>query len=123
MSSQGPKIVDKPWGHEEVFAATERYVGKILFIRGGQALSLQFHERKDETIRMLEGMMRLLAGPAVDRLETHELGPGDTYHIPPGTIHRMLAEEDSLVLEVSTPELDDVVRLEDRYGREGTNAP
>ncbi len=123
MPLESSKIVDKPWGYEEIFASTERYVGKILFIRAGQALSLQFHERKDETIRMLEGIMRLLAGPDVDRLEPHVLEPGDRFHIPPGTIHRMLAEEDSLVLEVSTPELDDVVRLEDRYGREGTNAP
>ncbi len=117
------RVVDKPWGHEEIFAHTGRYVGKILFIRAGEALSLQYHERKEETLRVLEGRMKLLAGTDRDGLEEWMLTPGDTFHVPPGTIHRMIADEDTLVLEVSTPELDDVVRLEDRYGREGTSAP
>jgi mannose-6-phosphate isomerase-like protein (cupin superfamily) len=117
------QFVAKPWGHEEIFARTDRYVGKILFIRAGEALSLQYHRRKEETLRVLEGRMKLLAGSDADRLEEYMLGPGDTFHVPPGTIHRMIGDEDTLVLEVSTPELDDVVRLEDRYGREGTSAP
>ena len=118
-----PRRVEKPWGHEEIFAETGRYVGKILFIRRGEALSLQYHERKDETIRILDGAMEFVAGPAVESLESLRLGPGEVFHVPPGTVHRMIALEDTHVLEVSTPELDDVVRLEDRYGREGTNAP
>ena len=118
-----PRLVEKPWGGEEIFARTDRYVGKILTIRAGEALSLQYHRTKDETIRVLDGRMRFLAGSSGEALEEHELGPGDTYHVTPGTIHRMIAIEDTRVLEVSTPELDDVVRLEDRYGREGTSAP
>ncbi len=118
-----PRRIEKPWGHEEIFAVTERYVGKILFIREGEALSLQYHERKDETIRILDGLMELVSGPEPEALESHRLQPGDVFHVPPGTVHRMIALEDTRVLEVSTPELDDVVRLQDRYGREGTNIP
>ncbi len=118
-----PRRVEKPWGHEEIFARTDRYVGKILFIRKGEALSLQYHERKDETIRILDGSMELMNGSEQGNLQTLKLAAGDVFHIPPGTIHRMVALEHTHVLEVSTPELDDVVRLEDRYGREGTNAP
>ena len=115
--------VAKPWGHEEIFAETEHYVGKILFIRQGEALSLQYHEVKEETLRVLEGELDLVSGPDVEHLESHRLGPQAVFHVPPGTLHRMVAVTDCLLLEVSTNHLDDVVRLEDRYGREGTSAP
>jgi len=109
--------VEKPWGHELIWARTDRYVGKILHIRAGHALSLQYHERKDETICVLSGRMRFLVGPSADALREVPLGPGESYHVTPGTVHRMEAITDVDVLEVSTPDLDDVVRLEDRYGR------
>jgi len=115
--------VEKPWGHEEIFAVTPRYVGKLLFIRAGEALSLQYHRIKDETLRVMEGTVQLVSGKQLGALETVKLEPGMAIRMMPGTIHRMTAETDCLVLEVSTPELDDVVRLEDRYGREGTSAP
>lgn len=115
--------VDKPWGYEEIFAATHRYVGKLLFVRAGEALSLQYHRIKDETLRVMEGTMELVSGASREQLETIRVEPGMAIRITPGTIHRMTAETDCLILEVSTPELDDVVRLEDRYGREGTAAP
>jgi mannose-6-phosphate isomerase-like protein (cupin superfamily) len=108
--------VPKPWGHEEIFARTARYVGKFLVIRAGEALSLQYHRRKDETLALIEGRVRLQLeekGRLVDNL----MEPGDTCHIPPGMRHRLEALADSRLVEVSTPELDDVVRLEDRYGR------
>ncbi|NOZ94054.1 MAG: cupin domain-containing protein [Acidobacteria bacterium] len=123
MPKLSPRRVDKPWGFEEIFAFSERYVGKILFIRANEALSLQYHERKDETIRIESGEMDLIVGSGVGKLERLRMGPGDAYHITPGTIHRMIAVSDCTLFEVSTPELDDVVRLEDRYGREGTSAP
>ena len=109
--------VPKPWGHETIWAKTDRYVGKIIHIKAGHALSVQYHNRKDETIFLWSG--RLLF--EIDRgngLERHEVTPGRPFHVTPGTIHRMTAIEDCDVFEVSTPELDDVVRLEDRYGRE-----
>lgn len=115
--------VDKPWGYEEIFAVTHRYVGKLLFVRAGEALSLQYHRIKDETLRVMEGTMELVSGASREQLETIRVEPGMAIRITPGTIHRMTAETDCLILEVSTPELDDVVRLEDRYGREGTAAP
>lgn len=112
-----PYRVDKPWGHEIVWARTPRYVGKILHIEAGHALSVQYHEEKDETIRVLTGEIvfrtREGDGPLRDRL----MRPGDTCHIPPGTVHQMEAVVTSELLEVSTPEIDDVIRLEDRYGR------
>lgn len=108
--------VDKPWGYELIWAHTERYVGKILHINKGESLSYQYHRVKDETIRLLAGKleMDLETQGARRRLE---LLPGECLHITPGMKHRMTALEDSDVLEVSTPELQDVVRLEDRYGR------
>ena len=115
--------VEKPWGHEEIFAETAGYVGKILFIREGEALSLQYHEVKEETLRVLDGELELIAGPNVEGLESHRLVPEMVFHISPGTLHRMIALTDCRLLEVSTNHLDDVVRLEDRYGREGTKAP
>lgn len=123
MGKRPARFVEKPWGHEEIFAETDRYVGKILCIKAGEALSLQYHERKEETLRMLEGTMQLTAGLGEDQLQTHELVPGTVFHIPPRLIHRMVATTDCKVLEVSTPDLDDVVRLDDRYGRQGTSAP
>jgi mannose-6-phosphate isomerase len=113
--------VEKPWGHEEIFAETPHYVGKILFVRKGEALSLQYHEVKIETLRVLEGELELVAGADIDHLATHQLTAGDVFHIAPGTLHRMVATTDCSLLEVSTNHLDDVVRLEDRYGREGTS--
>lgn len=115
--------VDKPWGHELIWAHTDRYVGKILVIEAGKRLSLQLHERKDETIYVLSGRLRLLSGPRDGKIQATELGPGDHRRIPVGTVHRYEAVERCELVEVSTPELDDVVRLEDDYGREGTSAP
>jgi len=111
--------VDKPWGYELHWAKTDRYVGKILHINAGHALSLQYHNKKDETIYLHSGS--LLYEIEVDgQLTRREMKPGDSIHVAPKTVHRMTAIEDCDVLEASTPELDDVVRLEDRYGREGT---
>jgi mannose-6-phosphate isomerase len=112
--------VEKPWGHELIWAHTERYVAKVLFIKKGHKLSRQYHEVKDETLFVETGEMDLEVGADADR-HTVRMRPGDTFHVVPGTIHRMIAAEDVRVFEVSTPELDDVVRLEDDYGREGTN--
>ena len=112
-----PERLAKPWGYELIWARTERYVGKVLHVRRGESLSLQYHRVKDETIRVLSGRLSLEVGEAESAWQTVELGPGDGWHIPPGLRHRMIAIEDTDVLEVSTPELDDVVRLEDRYGR------
>jgi len=123
MISRQARVVDKPWGHEEVFAETPSYVGKILFIRRGEALSLQYHEVKEETLRVLDGALDLVVGDDVETLETHRLEDGAVFHVAPGTLHRMIAVSDCRLLEVSTNHLDDVVRLEDRYGRRGTSAP
>ncbi|UCC26811.1 MAG: cupin domain-containing protein [Gemmatimonadales bacterium] len=112
-----PRRVDKPWGHELIWAETDRYVGKILHIRAGEALSLQYHEEKDETIFVLRGEMRFLAGPSASELEEHRMRENDRFHTTPGTVHRMIAVTDCDILEASTPHLHDVVRLEDRYGR------
>ena len=116
------RLVDKPWGHELVWAETPRYVGKILHIRAGQRLSRQFHRVKEETLMVQGGEMDLEVGPAGSS-ELRRMRAGDVFHVVPGTIHRMIAVTDVDVVEVSTPELDDVVRLEDVYGREGTSAP
>jgi mannose-6-phosphate isomerase len=108
--------VEKPWGYEVHWATTDRYVGKIIHINKGHALSLQYHSLKDETVYLLSG--RLLFEIDVDgKLTKRELQPGQAVHVTPKTIHRMTAIEDCDVLEASTPELTDVVRLEDRYGR------
>jgi quercetin dioxygenase-like cupin family protein len=110
------RIVEKPWGHELIWAHTDRYVGKVLHIKKGESLSYQYHRVKDETIRLLAGSMEMnLETDGVK--STIGLKPGECLHIVPGMKHRMTAVEDCDVLEVSTPELDDVVRLEDRYGR------
>jgi mannose-6-phosphate isomerase len=113
--------VEKPWGHEIWWAQTDRYAGKLLFVRAGERLSLQYHEAKDETSYLISGRLILTKGPSADELATTELGPGDCWRNRPGEVHTIEATEDALLAEVSTPELDDVVRLEDRYGREGTS--
>jgi len=112
----GMKRVEKPWGYELWWAVTDRYVGKLIHINKGHALSLQYHNRKDETIYVHAGKI-LFEMQDGDTLTSRELLPGEAVHVTPPTVHRMTAMEDSDVFEVSTPETDDVVRLEDRYGR------
>ena len=116
-----PKIKPKPWGREIWFAATANYAGKILEVRKGARLSLQFHEKKEETQFLFSGKVRLTFGTNSEKLRTKILAPGDVFHIPPGTIHRVegLAPL-SKIFEVSTPELDDVVKISDDYGRSGS---
>lgn len=109
--------VEKPWGHELIWAETGRYVGKLLHIVAGQRLSRQYHRVKDETLLVNAGEMDLEIGPAPEA-RTLRMRPGDVFHVTPGTVHRMIAVTDVDVVEVSTPELDDVVRLDDDYGRE-----
>ena len=109
--------VDKPWGYELRWAITDRYAGKILHVKKGEALSLQYHERKDEYQYLLRGAIDMELGRGDGKLTTRRMMAGDTLHITPGTRHRLTAIEDSDIFEVSTPEIDDVVRLEDRYGR------
>jgi mannose-6-phosphate isomerase len=108
--------IDKPWGYELHWAKTERYVGKVIHIDAGHALSLQYHNQKDETIYLASGRM-LFEIKVGDELTRREMMPGDAIHVTPKTVHRMTAISDCDVFEVSTPELHDVVRLEDRYGR------
>ena len=118
-TEEGPARVEKPWGHELIWARTGRYVGKVIHVRAGHALSLQYHDRKEETLLLWRGRLRFELREG-DRARTWEMAPGDRVHVRPGAVHRMTAIEDCDVFEVSTPELDDVVRIEDRYGREGT---
>jgi mannose-6-phosphate isomerase len=115
--------VPKPWGHETIWAQSDRYVGKILHINAGHELSVQYHNRKDETIYLLSGEMIYRVRGSDDVLDDVQLRIGEAFRNTPGTIHQMVALTDCDVLEVSTPELDDVVRLSDKYGREGTSAP
>ncbi|MGQ0734292.1 MAG: cupin [Acidobacteriota bacterium] len=109
--------VEKPWGFELWWARTDRYVGKLIHINQGHALSLQYHERKDETIFVWQGRMLFESRDADGILHGREMGPGEAVHVSPPTVHRMTALEDTDLFEVSTPEVEDVVRLEDRYGR------
>jgi len=119
MGAFSPRCIDKPWGYELLLAHTDKYVGKILFIEKGHRLSKQYHKVKDETLYILEGVLTLLTNDS-EYSETHQ--PGISIHIPPGTIHRLEAHHgDVRILEVSTPELDDVVRLADDYKREQKN--
>ena len=118
-----PVTVQKPWGYEIWYAWTDEYVGKIIHVNKGQRLSLQFHHQKDETSYLLNGRLLLTKGPDENNLTVTEIGPGHQWRNKPGEIHTIEGVEDSDVLEVSTPHLDDVVRLKDFYGREGTNAP
>jgi mannose-6-phosphate isomerase len=115
--------VEKPWGHELIWAHTDRYVGKILVIEAGQRLSLQRHLVKDESIFVTSGRLRLHLEDEAGTVRVEELEAGDHRHVPTGRIHRYEAIERTELMEVSTPELDDVVRLEDDFGREGTSAP
>jgi mannose-6-phosphate isomerase len=118
-----PRRVDKPWGYELIWAHTDAYVGKVLFVKAGERLSLQYHEQKDESWLVQSGRAKLELGAVGGSLEELEIAAGDAFHYAPGTVHRITAIEDTSILEVSTPHLDDVVRLEDAYGREGTSAP
>ena len=119
-----PRKVEKPWGHELIWAETDAYVGKVLFVKAGEALSLQFHREKDESWLVQSGRAKVELGSAGDAFLNEEVvGPGAAFRFAPGTVHRVVALEDTTILEVSTPQLDDVVRLEDRYGREGTSKP
>jgi mannose-6-phosphate isomerase len=117
------KRVEKPWGYELVYASTERYCGKIIFIRAGEELSLQFHRKKDETIYVQSGRVEFEIGDPGKPTDTEVVAPGRAFRLEPGTVHRMRALEDTVVLEVSTAEMNDVVRLEDRYGRAETDRP
>jgi len=131
------RVVPKPWGHETIWAHTERYVGKVLHIKAGHSLSVQYHNQKDETIHLLSGTMiyrigtedgrQRTAGGTADggrhELQVVEFKAGESFRNEPGTIHQMEAVTDCVLLEASTPHLDDVVRLTDRYGRQGTSAP
>ena len=116
--------VDKPWGYELIWAETDVYVGKVLFVKAGESLSLQFHRVKDESWLVQDGRARVELGSAGDAVLNEEVvRAGTCFRFRPGTVHRVTALEDTTILEVSTPQLDDVVRLEDAYGREGTSAP
>jgi mannose-6-phosphate isomerase-like protein (cupin superfamily) len=118
--SYQPERVEKPWGYELIWALTEEYAGKLLAVNAGQQLSLQFHRQKDESWYLLEGVAELEFAAAGEKTTTSEVvKPGAAFRIRPGTVHRIRALEDVLMLEVSTPHLDDVVRLEDDYGRAG----
>ena len=118
MSDQ---IVKKPWGWENRFAITDKYLGKVIHVNRGEMLSLQYHRQKDETLLVIKGALELQLEDEAGRLETHRLTPGMSQRILPGRKHRMIGVEDCEFFEVSSPEIDDVVRLEDKYGREGTN--
>jgi mannose-6-phosphate isomerase len=115
---------DKPWGHESLFALVDgKYCGKAIHVTEGHALSLQYHERKEETISVFSGRLRVEVGEHESQLEEFELEPGESIHLRPGVRHRVTALVDTVMLEASTTQLGDVVRLEDRYGRQGTSAP
>lgn len=114
-----PREIPKPWGSEVWFAHTDGYAGKILRVRAGCRLSIQYHEQKDETSYVLSGRVIVSQGDSAEQLSARELGPGESWRNPPLLVHTLEAIEDAEILEVSTPQLDDVVRLEDRYGRVG----
>jgi mannose-6-phosphate isomerase len=116
-----PRRVEKPWGYELIWAETDQYVGKILHVNAGEALSLQYHKTKDETIYLLSGTMLFQAGPSADELVDYRMEAGQRFHVTTGTVHRVVAETDVDILEASTPHLDDVVRLADRYERVGSS--
>jgi mannose-6-phosphate isomerase len=119
-----PRKVEKPWGYELIWAEADHYVGKVLFVKAGESLSQQFHRVKDESWLVQEGRAKLELGSAGDPVLKEEvIGAGATFRFRPGTVHRVTALEDTTIVEVSTNHLDDVVRLEDRYGREGTSEP
>jgi mannose-6-phosphate isomerase len=116
--------VEKPWGWELIWAQTDQYVGKVLFVKAGESLSLQFHRTKDESWYVQSGRAKLELGDTGEAVLKEEVVSAPAFfHFVPGTVHRVTAIEDTTIVEVSTPQLDDIVRLEDRYGREGTSAP
>ena len=117
MTEPLPREVSKPWGSELWYAQTDRYAGKILRVNAGQRLSVQYHVAKDETSYLLSGRAKISQGASQEQLHEREIGPGDAWRNEPNVVHTIEVIEDSVVLEVSTPGLDDVVRLEDRYGR------
>lgn len=114
------KRVEKPWGYEILWAKTKDYVGKVLFVKKGESLSLQYHRVKEETLFIETGNCTIETGKDEKSLEPMHFGPGSVFHITPGRLHRIIAVTDCRIFEVSTPQLDDVVRLQDRYGRQGT---
>jgi mannose-6-phosphate isomerase-like protein (cupin superfamily) len=118
-----PLIVEKPWGYEQLWAVTDQYVGKLLHVREGHRLSLQYHRQKDESCYLLNGSIRLLKGSTVDELTAQDLEPGACWRNRPGELHWLEALKDSDILEASTRHLDDVVRVRDDYGRVGANEP
>jgi mannose-6-phosphate isomerase len=123
VSAKLPRRVDKPWGHEIIWAHADKYVGKLLVINTGRRLSFQYHEVKDEWIHVLSGRLKLSLENDDGVVEDRELGPGQGAHVPVNRRHRFTAIETCTLIEVSTPELDDVIRIEDDFGREGTSAP
>lgn len=120
--AEEPKRIEKPWGYEVWWAHTDSYAGKLLIVNAGHALSLQYHREKDEASYLLSGKLRLRQGKTADSIDEREVEPGQTWRNEPGVVHSIEALEDSVVLEVSTPHLDDVVRLQDRYGRTQSSA-
>jgi mannose-6-phosphate isomerase-like protein (cupin superfamily) len=123
VTDEGARRVEKPWGYELIWVVTDRYVGKVIHIDAGRRLSLQRHAMKDESIYVLAGRLRLWLEDDDGEVGVSELGPGEHRRVATGRIHRYEAVETVELMEVSTPELDDVIRLEDDYGREGTSAP
>ncbi|TMB49156.1 MAG: cupin domain-containing protein [Chloroflexi bacterium] len=123
VQADGSGRVDKPWGYELRWAITERYLGKLIHINRGHSLSLQYHVQKDETIYIASGLLDLVLEDGSGSLVTHRMSPGTSARVRPGRRHRFVAVEDTDLFEVSSPEIDDVVRLEDAYGRAGTTAP
>lgn len=117
LISESESIINKPWGYELIWAKTPMYIGKLLFIRAGESLSLQYHQKKEETLFLESGEVELFAGKDQEHLNRIPFFTGYSFHVPPGIIHRLRAVKDARVFEVSTPELDDVVRLKDEYGR------
>ena len=115
--SESSQRIEKPWGYELIWAKTAAYVGKILFVKAGESLSLQYHNEKEETLFLETGQCQILTGPTPEKLTTLELSPGDIFHVSPKTLHQIIAVTDCRLFEVSTPQLSDVVRLKDRYGR------
>jgi mannose-6-phosphate isomerase len=116
--------VEKPWGYELIWAHADTYVGKLLFVKAGESLSLQFHREKDESWLVQSGRAKVELGEAGDPVLKEEVvAAGIALHFPPGTVHRVTGIEDTTILEVSTPHLEDIVRLDDRYGRKGTSEP
>ncbi len=118
MNINLPYKKEKPWGYEIIYAVTDKYAAKIIFIKEGHRLSLQYHKTKEETMYLYSGRATIEKGNSTTDLEVNIFEPGHQFHLPPGTCHRLCAIEDTVILEVSTPELDDVVRLEDDYGRQ-----